>query len=71
MKNLYSFVRSKSQYETRLKKWGCYKYAAAHDRRTKAQVLDNQGTEGLVREAHTQGPDSDAPIESKSLDPPE
>ncbi|KAH8632665.1 hypothetical protein IG631_11299 [Alternaria alternata] len=68
MHSEYGFSATKSQYETRLKKWSCYKYAAAHDRRAKASVLDDQRTERLVTERYTQGPESDAPTESKSLD---
>ncbi|KAB2100460.1 hypothetical protein AG0111_0g11248 [Alternaria gaisen] len=60
MHSEYGFSATKSQYETRLKKWSCYKYAAAHDRRTKASALDNQRTEGPVTEQHTRRSDNDA-----------
>ncbi|CAN9364837.1 unnamed protein product [Alternaria alternata] len=67
MHSEYGFSATKSQYETRLKKWSCYKYAAAHDRRTKVPARDNQRTEGLVVERHTRGPGSDTPTGSKGF----
>ncbi|KAF7672632.1 hypothetical protein GT037_009133 [Alternaria burnsii] len=61
----YGFSATKSQYETRLKKWSCYKYAAAHDRRNRAPVIENQTTESLVTERHTRRPEIEASLGSK------
>ncbi|KNG51052.1 ankyrin repeat-containing protein [Stemphylium lycopersici] len=62
----HGFSATKAQYETRLKKWGCYKYAGARDRHTKAPVLDDVGADSLVTERRKRKTDKDILAESNS-----